>query len=106
MAANLSIARSGKSSHGWVVRSEVIQSAAAGLRYSRLSPYHPPVLLRPSDFSRRLLGWYDTAHRDLPWRVRGVHPAPYHVLVSEFMLQQTQVATVIPYFERFLAQFP
>jgi A/G-specific adenine glycosylase len=65
----------------------------------------PPVFLRPSDFSRRLLGWYDTAHRDLPWRVRGVHPAPYHVLVSEFMLQQTQVSTVIPYFQRFIVKF-
>jgi A/G-specific adenine glycosylase len=60
----------------------------------------------PSDFSRRLLRWYDRAHRDLPWRVRGIHPDPYHVLVSEFMLQQTQVATVIPFFQRFLASFP
>jgi A/G-specific adenine glycosylase len=68
-------------------------------------PIIPQVLLRSSDFSRRLLGWYDIAHRDLPWRVRGVHPAPYHVLVSEFMLQQTQVATVIPYFERFMRRF-
>jgi A/G-specific adenine glycosylase len=52
-----------------------------------------------------LLGWYDVAHRDLPWRVRGVHPAPYHVLVSEFMLQQTQVATAIPYFQRFMQRY-
>jgi len=52
-----------------------------------------------------LLRWYDVAHRDLPWRVRGVHRAPYHVLVSEFMLQQTQVATVVPYFQRFMQRY-
>src|SRR5829696_5516633 len=62
-------------------------------------------------FSRRLLAWYDRSRRDLPWRVapaatRQACPDPYHVLVSEAMLQQTQVATVIPYFRRFLQQFP
>ncbi|MEM1012395.1 MAG: A/G-specific adenine glycosylase [Planctomycetota bacterium] len=51
-----------------------------------------------------LLRWFDTAARDLPWRGQG--RTPYRVLVSEFMLQQTQVATVIPYFERFVASFP
>lgn len=66
------------------------------------------MLLRRADFGRRLLGWYDRSHRALPWRVRGRtrHPSPYHVLVSEFMLQQTQVVTVIPYFDRFLERFP
>jgi A/G-specific adenine glycosylase len=66
------------------------------------------MLLRRADFCRRLLNWYDRSHRDLPWRVRGqtTHPSPYHVLVSEFMLQQTQVATVIPYFQRFMERFP
>ena len=63
-----------------------------------------------NDFARRLLAWYDRNRRDLPWRVaRGAPkdacPDAYHVLVSEAMLQQTQVATVIPYFQRFLAQF-
>lgn len=55
-------------------------------------------------FSERLLAWFDHYGRhDLPWQ----HPAtPYRVWVSEVMLQQTQVATVIPYFERFMAQFP
>ena len=62
-------------------------------------------------FGRRLLAWYDRSRRDLPWRVPpGSGPAvpldPYHVLVSEAMLQQTQVATVIPYFRRFLDRFP
>ncbi len=57
----------------------------------------------------KLLTWYDGAHRKLPWRDspgRVGHPDPYHVLVSEAMLQQTQVATVIAYFERFIAAFP
>ncbi|MEA2696338.1 MAG: A/G-specific adenine glycosylase [Myxococcales bacterium] len=53
--------------------------------------------------SRPLLAWYDRVRRDLPWRrVR----SPYRTLVSEFMLQQTVVATVVPYFERFVARFP
>lgn len=52
----------------------------------------------------RLLGWYDQSHRGLPWRLSP--PDPYRVLVSEFMLQQTQVKSVIPYFERFTARFP
>ena len=53
---------------------------------------------------RRTLGaWFERAGRDLPWR--RTHD-PYAVLVSEFMLQQTQVATVIPYYERWLARFP
>jgi A/G-specific adenine glycosylase len=50
-----------------------------------------------------LLDWYHRSRRDLPWR----HDRdPYRVWVSEVMLQQTQVATVIPYYERFLARFP
>jgi A/G-specific adenine glycosylase len=59
-------------------------------------------------FSRRLLKWYDLARRDLPWREcapGSAAPDPYHVLVSEAMLQQTQVSTVIPYFKRFIARF-
>jgi A/G-specific adenine glycosylase len=61
-------------------------------------------------FARRLLAWYDRHRRDLPWRADAASgraaPEPYHVLVSEAMLQQTQVATVIPYYHRFLARFP
>lgn len=52
---------------------------------------------------RALLAWYDRAQRRLPWRV-GV--TPYRTWVSEIMLQQTTVATVIPYYERFLKRFP
>jgi A/G-specific adenine glycosylase len=60
---------------------------------------------RPADwFATRLLTWFDQQGRhDLPWR-RGIDA--YRVWVSEIMLQQTQVATVVPYFERFLARFP
>lgn len=53
--------------------------------------------------SSTLLRWYDRDRRDLPWRRA---PSPYRTLVSEFMLQQTVVATVVPYFERFVARFP
>lgn len=52
---------------------------------------------------RRLALWYRDSCRDLPWRRT---PDPYAIWVSEIMLQQTQVATVIPYFERFLKAFP
>ena len=55
------------------------------------------------DFARRLTSWFARAARDLPWRrTRNL----YAIWVSEVMLQQTQVATVIPYYERFLARFP
>ncbi|MGM9637068.1 MAG: A/G-specific adenine glycosylase [Eubacteriales bacterium] len=50
-----------------------------------------------------LLDWYDRTHRILPWRE---NPTPYRVLVSEVMLQQTRVETVIPYFERFVSELP
>ena len=50
-----------------------------------------------------LLAWYDSSRRVLPWRE---DPAPYHVWLSEIMLQQTRVETVIPYYERFLAELP
>jgi len=56
---------------------------------------------------RRLVSWFDRHRRDLPWRAKpGQTPNPYHALVSEAMLQQTQVATVIPYFQRFIAACP
>jgi A/G-specific adenine glycosylase len=57
-----------------------------------------------ASFASRLLDWFDREGRhDLPWQ----HPrTPYRVWLAEVMLQQTQVTTVIPYFERFLARFP
>ncbi|MBN6111641.1 A/G-specific adenine glycosylase [Xanthomonas bonasiae] len=58
----------------------------------------------PDTFAPRLLAWFDRSGRhDLPWQ----HPrSPYRVWLSEIMLQQTQVAVVIPYFLRFLQHFP
>lgn len=56
-----------------------------------------------SDFSLRLLAWFDEHKRDLPWRR---DRRPYTVLLSEFMCQQTQVDTVIPYYEDFLRRWP
>jgi A/G-specific adenine glycosylase len=56
-----------------------------------------------SAFRRALLSWYRKHRRDLPWRRTD---DPYAILVSEFMLQQTQVATVIPYFTEWLRRFP
>jgi A/G-specific adenine glycosylase len=61
-----------------------------------LSPRIPQI--RP-----RLLEWYRHNRRDLPWRGE---TSPYYIWISEVMLQQTQVATVIPYYRRFLERFP
>ncbi len=59
----------------------------------------------PGDaFASRLLAWWDAhGRKDLPWQRERT---PYRVWVAEIMLQQTQVATVVPYFERFTARFP
>jgi A/G-specific adenine glycosylase len=54
-------------------------------------------------FRRKLLAWYAINGRDLPWRWTA---DPYHILVSEIMLQQTQVDRVAPKYEAFLAQYP
>ena len=55
-------------------------------------------------FSEAILTWYDKfGRKTLPWQL---NKTPYKVWLSEIMLQQTQVATVIPYFERFIARFP
>src|SRR5512138_3995468 len=53
--------------------------------------------------NRRLLAWYRRNKRPLPWRKAS---DPYRIWISEIMLQQTQVDTVIPYFHRFLKAFP
>ena len=57
----------------------------------------------PTSFQTALLDWYDSSKRILPWRD---NPNPYHVWVSEIMLQQTRVEAVIPYFHRFIAELP
>jgi A/G-specific adenine glycosylase len=53
--------------------------------------------------AKALIAWYGKHRRSLPWRD---HPDPYRVWISEIMLQQTQVDTVIPYYHRFLKRFP
>lgn len=60
-------------------------------------------MARPRFDHDAILGWYATVRRDLPWRRT---TAPYRILVSEVMLQQTQVARVVPYYEAFLERFP
>ena len=56
-----------------------------------------------ASFREKLLAWYDANKRDLPWRRT---QDPYKIWISEIMLQQTRVDTVIPYYERFLDWFP
>ena len=57
--------------------------------------------------SKKILKWYDLNKRDLPWRKKcSKRKKEYYTLISEFMLQQTQVATVIPYFNRFIKILP
>ena len=57
--------------------------------------------------TNKILNWYDLNKRSLPWRKNAsIQKRQYYTLVSEFMLQQTQVATVIPYFNRFIKNIP
>ena len=57
--------------------------------------------------TKKILNWYDLNKRSLPWRKNvSLQKRQYYTLVSEFMLQQTQVATVIPYFNRFIKKIP
>lgn len=60
--------------------------------------------MSPNEFSQRVLDWFDAhGRKQLPWQE---NPTPYRVWISEIMLQQTQVATVIPYYQRFMERFP
>ena len=63
--------------------------------------------MRDQIITNKILNWYDIHKRSLPWRSRvSSKKKQYYTLVSEFMLQQTQVATVIPYFNRFIKNIP
>jgi len=63
--------------------------------------------MRRSNIPNKILKWYDNNKRILPWRKKtSTKNREYFTLVSEFMLQQTQVKTVIPYFENFIKNFP
>ena len=85
-------------------------SAAAVEGISPRLPPMSPTAATPSDPQRlasELLGWYDRHRRSLPWRARpGERPDPYRIWLSEIMLQQTTVATVSAFFDRFVARFP
>lgn len=59
----------------------------------------------PHTFRANLLAWYARGHRAMPWREES-HASPYHIWLAEIMLQQTTVAAVIPYYQRFLTRFP
>ena len=59
--------------------------------------------METDSFSTRLLAWYKSHARELPWRS---NPDPYAIWISEIMLQQTRVETVIPYFTRWMNRFP
>lgn len=61
------------------------------------------ILEQKEEFRQALLGWYYEEKRDLPWRRTS---NPYYIWVSEVMLQQTRVDTVIPYYERFISKYP
>ena len=66
-------------------------------------PNYLPDKARAQDFSRRLRRWFRRNSRDLPWRRTR---DPYQILVSELMLQQTQVSRVVDFYGKFLKQFP
>ena len=70
-------------------------------RRRKAPPLPPPPARRR--FRQRLLTWYDRHGRDLPWRKTG---DPYHILVSEIMLQQTQVDRVLPKYAEWLEKYP
>ncbi len=87
-------------------RRGIVEAAAASILKAPHSFYNAR-MPRPEGAgipaARALLRWYARHGRDLPWRRR---PDPYRVLISEVMLQQTTVASVVPYYERFVAAFP
>lgn len=62
--------------------------------------------MQTAEIQKQLLRWFDRHARKLPWRSAAVQRDPYRVWVSEIMLQQTQVATVVPYYRRWLRLFP
>jgi len=81
-----------------------VRFACDRMRISEMSPGRSiSVEFRAADFRKKLLAWYDTNARDLPWRKSR---DPYRVWVSEIMLQQTRVAAVIEHYHEFLRRFP
>jgi len=70
---------------------------------TRKSSGHAQLAAKGAGFRKALIGWYHASRRRLPWRER---PSAYSTVVSEFMLQQTQVTTVLPYFARWMEELP
>ncbi len=78
------------------------------LCWNRCQTFHPArewlFMMQAQPFAQQVLAWYERyGRKTLPWQQE---KTPYTVWLSEIMLQQTQVATVIPYFQRFIARFP
>jgi A/G-specific adenine glycosylase len=83
-----------------------VSSIISPKRRARRRKVAPPALPGPAErarFRRVLLRWYDRHGRDLPWRTTD---DPYHILVSEVMLQQTQVDRVLPKYHEWLGKYP
>ena len=72
-------------------------------RHSQRGDHRVVITMGSNPCHHRLLSWYRTNQRRLPWRLDA---DPYKIWISEIMLQQTQVRTAIPYFERFIERFP
>ncbi|MBN3302373.1 MUTYH glycosylase, partial [Amia calva] len=89
-----------------------VKEEPASLSLAQNSPYHFFQALDDiSSFRRQLLAWYDRSKRELPWRTAAVTESDvnirtYAVWVSEIMLQQTQVATVIDYYNKWIKRWP
>ena len=82
----------------------MLAAGAASPMKSATAPAASPTPRAAGSFARRLLAWWDVhGRKHLPWQRERT---PYRIWVAEIMLQQTQVATAAPYFERFMARFP
>src|SRR6187549_1832086 len=81
------------------IRKPRLRQGSGGQAGSRVVPQGPA----RRSFRRRLLEWYDRHGRALPWRETS---DPYHILVSEIMLQQTQVDRVLPKYHEWLEKYP
>ena len=80
---------------------------AGSLCFLTIMPKPRRITQKPASPAARLLSWYDLHRRELPWRARaGVIADPYHVWLSEIMLQQTTVVAVASYYRAFLARWP
>src|SRR3546814_4433464 len=95
-----------------IARDRPVRCFPPPVRGSPVSPIRNPCHrqgMAVENVSHTLLNWYDRHARKLPWRTppgSNLRPDPYAVWMSEIMLQQTTVAAVIPFFEKFMARWP